>query len=102
MTQYIFEIKEASRGGNIVYDAVEPATGTKLQLAPGSEAGRYPEIGIEMTNRLGRTVTVIFMESLGDTFDQATHTFRFPRGADEIVVKDIVRTALRATLTWHN
>ncbi len=101
MAIYEFKVEEVSRDGCIAWDAIEESTGNRIPLnASGKHStGSYPEIGKYFNDTYGTSVELAYQEGTADTFDQGKQEWRFVRGADEIVVKDIPRTVLR--VTWE-
>lgn len=101
MATYEFKVEEVSRDGYIAWDAIEESTGNRIPLnASGKHStGSYSEIGEYVKDTYGTSVELVYQEGTDDTFDQGKQEWRFVRGTDEIVVKDIPRTVLR--IAWE-
>ncbi|RUO29545.1 hypothetical protein [Aliidiomarina soli] len=101
MAIYEFKVEEVNRDGYIAWDAIEESTGNRIALNTSGKhsTGSYPEIGKYLEDTYGINVELEYQEDTADVFDQGKQEWRFVRGTDEIVVKDILRTVFR--IAWE-
>lgn len=95
MATFRYTVEEVSRGGFIAWNAVEQGSGHVIELESPMVAGAFPEIEAHLIGAHGLKGKLVYAPTLGDTFDQASLTWTFRRGGNDIVVVDIPRTILR-------
>lgn len=99
MAVYNFKVEEVNRDGYIAWDAIDEKKNDRIPLNTSGkhDAGAYPEIENHLQSKYGVVVDLVYQEDAGDVFDQGKQEWRFVRGTDEVVVKDMARTVLRVT-----
>ena len=99
MAVYEFQVEEVNRDGYIAWDAIDESTNERIPLNTSGKhnTGSYIEIENHLQNKYGVDVDLVYQEDSVDVFDQGKQEWRFVRGTDEVVVKDMVRTVLRVT-----
>jgi hypothetical protein len=95
MASYSYQVREVQNEGYISYEALDEQTGEAIPLKSPMVAGAYPEIEEHVGQKTDLRGKLVHAPSLGDEFDQPTQTWKFRRGATEVVVKDMPRTLIR-------
>ncbi|WP_316185954.1 MULTISPECIES: hypothetical protein [unclassified Bradyrhizobium] len=94
MADFVFDIREVTRGGFIAWEAVEEGAAHVIDLAsPTLIAGTYPEISSHLKTQHNLNIDVVYDAGQGDHLVGQTWTYQ--RGPNRVIIRDIPRTILR-------